>query len=148
MIRNEAEYTEAALRLKAEEERLTAHRKALAAQGYRGERLERLMAPLTSFHLQLREEVESYERLRRGELAELTNLRGLGHALICLRIASDVTQAKLAERLGVSPSQVSRDERNEYHGITLDRAAKILDALGAKVRMSFEIEPQEVAAAG
>ena len=60
--------------------------------------------------------------------------------MICLRIAKDLSQAELANRLGVDPSQVSRDERNEYHGITLERVAKILEALGIKIRMKFEIE--------
>jgi predicted transcriptional regulator len=98
---------------------------------------------LVSFHLQLNEEVASYERLKRRELGELTNLRGLGHSLICLRIAKDVSQAELAQRLGVNPSQVSRDERNEYHGITLERAAKVLEALGVKVRLEFDVESAE-----
>jgi transcriptional regulator with XRE-family HTH domain len=48
-----------------------------------------------------------------------------------LRIAADVSQADLAKRLDVDPSQVSRDERNEYHGITIDRAAKIIRAPSA-----------------
>jgi hypothetical protein len=34
---------------------------------------------------------------------------------------------ELARRLGVHETQVSRDERNEYFGITLERAAKILE---------------------
>jgi len=45
-----------------------------------------------------------------------------------------VTQRELAERLGVHESQVSRDERNEYHGITLERAARVVDALGVEIR--------------
>ncbi|MCM3715608.1 helix-turn-helix transcriptional regulator [Alkalihalobacillus oceani] len=32
-----------------------------------------------------------------------------------------MSQQDLAERLGVSPSQVSRDERNEYYGARLER---------------------------
>jgi len=43
------------------------------------------------------------------------------------------TQRELAEELGVHETQVSRDERNEYHGITVQRAATILDALGARL---------------
>jgi hypothetical protein len=72
--------------------------------------------PMESFHLQLHEEVESYERLKRGEFPELDNLRGLGHLLIAVRIAQGVSQRELARRLGVHESQVSRDERNEYFG--------------------------------
>lgn len=29
---------------------------------------------------------------------------------------------------------MSRDERNEYHGVTLDRAVKILKALGVRLQ--------------
>src|SRR4029079_10758009 len=45
-----------------------------------------------------------------------------------------LTQRELAERLGISESLVPRDERNEYHGITVERAQRILDALGETVR--------------
>ena len=31
----------------------------------------------------------------------------------------------------------------EYHGITIDRAAKIIDALGAKLQLRFELERKE-----
>jgi hypothetical protein len=48
----------------------------------------------------------------------------------------------LARRLNVHESQVSLDERNEYFGITLDRAAKILDALGVRLHTTVQIEPQ------
>jgi transcriptional regulator with XRE-family HTH domain len=87
-----------------------------------------------SFHEQLKEEVASYERLQRGEFDELHNFEGLGRLLVALRIAQGLTQRELAERLGVHESQVSRDERNEYHGVTVDRANRILDALGVDVR--------------
>jgi transcriptional regulator with XRE-family HTH domain len=46
-----------------------------------------------------------------------------------------------AIRLGVHETQVSRDERNEYFGITLERAAKILDALNVRLRTLVAIEP-------
>ena len=35
----------------------------------------------------------------------------------------------------------ARDERNEYFGITLERAAKILDALNVRLRSQVAIEP-------
>lgn len=69
------------------------------------------------------------------------NLRGLGHLLISLRIAQGMTQRDLAEKLGVHESQISRDERNEYFGIKVERAMKILDALNARLRTRVEIEP-------
>jgi hypothetical protein len=93
----------------------------------------RTVDPLESLHLQLKEEVEAYERLKRGEFEELDNFRGLGHLLITSRIAQGISQGELARRLGVHETQVSRDERNEYVGITLERAATILDALNVRL---------------
>ncbi len=100
--------------------------------------IKRAMDPLRSFHLQLEEEVEAYERLKRGDLGELENLHGLGRTLVALRIALGLTQRQLAERLDVNESQVSRDERNEYHGVTVDRASRILDAMGVSLKSAFE----------
>ncbi len=138
MIRNESEYQEAVRRLREEQDRLAKHRAHLEEMGLGPAEVKRALDPLRAFHEQLVEEVESYERLKRGDVAELTNLHGLGHTLIALRIALGLTQRQLAERLGVHESQVSRDERNEYHNVTVDRASRILDALGVRMRSEFE----------
>jgi ribosome-binding protein aMBF1 (putative translation factor) len=141
MIRNEAEYQEASKRLDDETQRLEEHRARLKETGLNDDEIKRVIDPLSSFHLQLREEVEAYERLKRGEFEELDNLRGLGHLLITSRIAQGLTQRELARRLDVHETQVSRDERNEYFGITLERAAKILDALSVRLRTQVAMEP-------
>lgn len=143
MIRNEAEYQHASARLLEERNRLSEHRARLKETGLDDDEVKRVIDPIESFHLQLQEEVESYERLRRGEFDELVNLRGLGHLLISLRIAKGVSQRDLAKRLEVHESQISRDERNEYFGITLERAIKILDALNVKLHTKVEIEPEQ-----
>jgi ribosome-binding protein aMBF1 (putative translation factor) len=144
MIRNETEYQEAVARLADEQGRLAAHRARLKEAGLSDEEIKRVIDPMESFHQQLKEEVESYERLQRGEFDELDNLRGLGHLLISLRIAQGISQRELAKRLEVHESQVSRDERNEYFGITLERAIKILDALNVRLRTKVEIEPRQL----
>lgn len=138
MIRNESEYQEALSRIMEERERLKEHRVHLEGMGLTNEELKRALDPLRSFHLQLEEEVETYERLKRGDVGELLNLHGLGHTLVALRIALGLTQRELAQRLGVHESQVSRDERNEYHGITVERASRVLDAMGVRLRSLFE----------
>ena len=74
--------------------------------------IKRVIDPMESFHLQLKEEVESYERLKRGEFDELENLRGLGHLLIALRIAQGISQRELARRLDVHESQVGTHNQN------------------------------------
>jgi predicted metal-dependent hydrolase len=146
MIRNETEYQEASERLAQEWQRLAEHRSRLKAVGLADEEIKRVIDPLESFHLQLKEEVESYEKLKRGEFGELDNLRGLGHLLISIRIAQGLSQRELANRLNVHESQVSRDERNEYFGITLERAIRLLDALNVKLRTKVEIVNERKAA--
>ena len=148
MIRNETEYQEASARLAEERKRLADHRARLKGAGLTDEEIKRAIDPFESFHLQLSEEVESYEKLKRGEFGELDNLRGLGHLLISIRIAQGLSQRDLAKKLNVHESQVSRDERNEYFGITLERAIKLLDALNVKLRTKVEIDsPREMAMA-
>jgi DNA-binding XRE family transcriptional regulator len=124
--------------LKEERGRYDEHERELVRMGLKPDEVKRAMDPLRSFNLQLVEEVEAYERLKRGDLGELDNLHGLGRTLVALRIALGLTQRELAERLDVNESQVSRDERNEYQGITVDRASRILDALGVTLKSVFQ----------
>jgi ribosome-binding protein aMBF1 (putative translation factor) len=138
MIRNENEYREAVRRLDEEKARLNQHCEHLNSMGLSAEEVKTALDPMRSFHEQFKEEVESYERLKRGEMAELMNLHGLGLTLVGLRIALGLSQRELAERLSIHESQVSRDERNEYHGITVERAARVLDALGVRLISAFD----------
>jgi len=145
MIRNETEYKKAVERVEEESKMLEKTREHLKAKGLTDDEVKRVIDPIESFYLQLREEVESYEKLKRGEFEEMTNLGRMGSLLISLRIYLGLSQTDLAERLGVNGSQVSRDERNEYHGITLDRAKKILESLGVKLHTTIETPDREVA---
>lgn len=148
MIRNETEYQEAMTRLAEERNRLTEHRARLKQTGLTDEEIKRVTDPMESFHLQLKEEVGSYERLKRREFDELDNFRGFGHLLISLRIAQGISQRDLAKRLDVHESQVSRDERNEYFGITLERAMRVLEALNVRLRTKVELDaPRELVSA-
>jgi len=134
MIRTQAEYRESLERLAAERKRLRDQDKQLRAEGLAATARKRILDPVRSFAGKVAEEVASYERLQRGDVGELENLRGLGRLLIALRIARGMTQRDLAEKLGVHETQISRDERNEYHGVTVERASRILDVLEADVR--------------
>ena len=138
MIRNEHEYQEAVRRIEEESQRLKQQEEKLVEMGLGHEEIKRAMDPMMSFHQQLKEEVESYERLRRGEFDELRNFEGVGQLLVALRISQGMSQRELAERLGVHESQVSRDERNEYRGATVERAQRVLDALRVEVRTTVE----------
>lgn len=145
MIRTEAEYREALTRLADEGKRLRDQDKQFRAEGLSPAARKRLLDPQRSFSEQLAEEVASYERLKQGDVGELENLHGLGRLLIALRIARGMTQRDLAEKLAVHETQVSRDERSEYHGVTVDRASRIMDVLKADVRTSVHRAPKAAA---
>lgn len=143
MIRNDSEHQKGIERIKAERNRIEALRAELATEGLSAAEIKRAVDPVLSFHLQLVEEVEAYERLKRGDFGEFTNFDGIGRLLIALRIYRGLTQRELAGRLGIHESQVSRDERNEYHGITLARASRILSVLGVKLSSTVDaVDPQ------
>ncbi|TQE96694.1 MAG: helix-turn-helix transcriptional regulator [Spiribacter salinus] len=138
MIRTEAEYRKAQERLKQDAETIQMQREHLKELNFSGKEVERALGPMISFRDQLREEVETYERMRRGDLEALHNLTSIGRWLIGARIAKDWSMSDLADALGVSVQQVSRDENNEYRGVTAERAQRILEALGVRFRAEVE----------
>ena len=142
MVRTENEYQQMVKRLEQEKGLVSKQRQQLEQEGLDKAQIQRLMDPLESFYMQLQEEIQTYERLCRGELNELYNVRSIGHLLISARIARGLSQRELAQRLGVNESSISRDERNEYHSITLDRAARILEILGVAFHAVPELIPE------
>src|SRR5258708_7929157 len=140
MIRTEGEYQEALRHLKRDSEVAAQQRAALVATGLITDEIDRAIESLLSFQAQLEEEITWYENACRGSLPEIHRLTDIGRLLIAARIGSGVTQRDLAERLGISESVISRDERNEYHGITAERAQKILDPLNAPVTIRVDAE--------
>jgi len=99
--------------------------------------VKRAMDPVRSFHQELVEEIRVYEALKGGDLRAVSRLATLGQQMVGLRIAKGLSQRDLAARLEVHESQVSRDERNEYHGLTLERAGRIMEALGVRLVPSY-----------
>jgi DNA-binding XRE family transcriptional regulator len=152
MIRSETEYQAALSRLAQDQEFAARQRAALVETGLKPEEVERAMEPLLSFYAQLTEEIAWYENVRRRNFAPIRRLTEIGRMLIALRIANGLSQRELADRLGVSEAVVSRDERNEYHNITVERAQRILDALNetvttSVVEPSFEAKQRDLAGA-
>jgi len=73
-----------------------------------------------------------------GDLSVLHDLRSIGRWLIGARIAKGWSLNDLADALDVLVQQVSRDENNEYQGISTERVQRILDALGVCFRLEVE----------
>jgi ribosome-binding protein aMBF1 (putative translation factor) len=146
MIGADHEYREPLRRLQGSADAIAAEEQKLRSEGLTAEEARRAMAPTRFFHDQIRSEIVSYERLKRREFDELHNLQGLGQLLIGLRISAGLSQRDLAERLGVHESMVSRDERNEYLGITVERANRILEAMQVQIATRVDRVPELAAA--
>jgi hypothetical protein len=141
MIRNESEYQNSLERIADTESVLREQRKRLAAEGLGDDQIKRALDPSRVFLEQIKDEVASYQRLKQGRFDELHNLHGIGQMLIGVSIALGLSQREFAEKIGTHESQVSRDERNEYFGITIERAAKIFDAVGVETTTRVEKVP-------
>ena len=138
MIRTEAEYKRALERLDHDAEVIEEQRQQLEDLDLTEAEVDHALEPMISFRDQLQEEVATYERMKRGDLESLHDLKSIGRWLIGARIARGWSLTDLAEKLDVSVQQVSRDENNEYHGISVERAQEILDVLGVRYEARIE----------
>lgn len=142
MIRTEEEYQAALARVQDEEQAMEEERQRLLAQGISPEHAEIALEPYVAFRMQFLDEIEEYEKLRRGQIDGIENLGGLGRRLILLRLYRKIGQKELANRLGVTVQQVSRDEKNEYHNAGTDKIRRVLEALGVVMKSRFEFKEQ------
>src|SRR6266542_2561813 len=143
MIRTEREYEEARRCLQETRDFAEKQRVSLESAGLSPEYVDLAMSPTMALLDQMQGEIAWYERARRGEIRSVPRLTDIGLTLIALRLAKGLTQRQLAERLGINEAQVSRDERNEYHGISVERAQRILDALDGSVTLTVAPRPSE-----
>lgn len=148
MIRTDREYQEARERLVQDLEIMRLQREEMAKRGFTNDQIELAMEASISFHEQLKDEVKWYEQVKSGDFQPINDIQELGLLIIGLRIFLNLSQKQFADVLGVSEAQVSRDERNEYHGITTDRAQRILEALrsGVEIRVVPPSVPERVLA--
>lgn len=136
MITNERQYRITRTQLKRFTDDLAAHDVRSPAADV-DPRIHRAMRDaLASEADELRAQLLRYEQLRDGTITgrELDSLRELPVALIEARIAANLTQRALADRLGVAEQQVQRWEATSYAGVGVERLQDIADALGSSIR--------------
>ena len=96
---------------------------------------------------QMKRELQYYRLAKRGDVDAL--LRSwhkngairphhkdqlcLGDLISLLRVARGLTQAELAERLGLEQAHIARYERDDYSGYTVETFDRILNALGMRL---------------
>jgi plasmid maintenance system antidote protein VapI len=135
MIRTKREYEAALKKVEQNNEALSKQKEELKKLGLTKEEINLAMSPLINFRNQLKEEIKVYEGIKNQDwnlIFSLADPHKIGTFLIALRIAFDLTQRELASILGVTEAQISKDERNEYHGISFERAIKIMEVFGVK----------------
>ena len=142
MIRTEEEYIAAVERVEDEAIAIEKERQRLLGLGLSEEQAEYPLQPAVTFREQYLDEIEEYERLRRGQLDNSFNLMGIGRRLVQARIYRRMTQQELAAKLGITAQQVSRDERNEYHNAGIERIKKVMEALGLEMTSQFRFNEQ------
>lgn len=88
---------------------------------------------------QMKDQLKEYESIKKGEIPEyMKKFDNFGLLLIALRIKKGWSQSQLARSMNIKPSQVSRNERNEYHGVSLPTIKKILKTLGYRFKIELE----------
>ena len=149
MIRNERELRETKARLDDFREQVEATRRELEEQSTPEDHIRLATDPLEILASELEFDIQFYERLCTEGVRAVPSYPAeeSGKELIALRIAKGWTQKQLAQALGVSEAQVSRDERNDYQGITQERRGRILTALGVEEHRVFQ-STSEVAVQG
>jgi HTH-type transcriptional regulator/antitoxin HigA len=82
-----------------------------------------------------REQTAHHEKLRDGRITsrKIISLYELPIALIEARIAAQLTQLQLAERIGVAEQQIQLWEADEYSDVDLTRLQDIADALAVQM---------------
>lgn len=108
-------------------------------QQYSGTRLRIMKSGFVEELTERREEIREYRRLRkldleaaiRGPLSERPMLLdNINEFLTKLRIAADLTQQEIAERLGWHQPNVSRFESEDYGGQTISKVVEYAGSLG------------------
>jgi ribosome-binding protein aMBF1 (putative translation factor) len=80
------------------------------------------------------------ERLAELEQARLT--MRVAQLVYDLRQEAGLTQRQLAERVGTSPSVISRLEADDYRGHSLSMLRRIAAAVGKRVEIRFVDDPE------
>lgn len=82
----------------------------------------------------LKTELQEYEQLKSGEVSTISvdSLEELARALIQARIASNLSQRALAQRLGLKEQQIQRYEAEAYSSASYRRLCRVAWALDVR----------------
>ncbi|HXU36883.1 MAG TPA: helix-turn-helix transcriptional regulator [Blastocatellia bacterium] len=133
MIRNEREYRITKAQAKKFQQALAQLPKERPREKGVHPRLVKAQNDALQSQLQsLRQQINEYERLRRGggKGLDVTSIEKLPQNLIRARIAAGLTQKELATRIGIKEQQVQRYEATNYASASLARVLQVARILG------------------
>jgi ribosome-binding protein aMBF1 (putative translation factor) len=86
---------------------------------------------LSSLMQELEEDIQAFEQLRGShtEILNLDELEELPQQLIRARVSAGLTQAALAQRVGLKTQQIQRYETSQYASASLTRVIEIARAI-------------------
>ena len=110
----------------------TMHRRARAA----------LRSGIESQLDDVRREIAEYEKLKSGRVKSIVvhSIVGIALSLVKARIARNLTQKQLADRLGLAEQQVQRYESTQYRGVAVEGLQEVADALKVRVKEVMTME--------
>lgn len=133
MIRTKREHEISLMKLKQNDETIAKQKALLENMNLTEAERDMILSPMLNFRNQLKKEIETYERIKArdwGLILSLADFHNMGKFLIALRIAFGLTQKELANLLNVTEAQISKDERNEYHGVSFEKVGHIMEIFG------------------
>lgn len=133
MIRTDRELELAKKQLSKLQELYDIQMNDLKQKGLTADQAKDSLSASLTYAKQCQEEMELYEKLKKGQLPPAEHFSTRGKYFVAARIARGMTQRELADRLGAKESAVSRDERNEYHGISMEKMDRLAAVLNLKV---------------
>lgn len=133
MIISKKDYQASVNKIKLYEQERVAQVEKLRGEGVSEANIKSILAPTDSFYAGIKDDVLIYEQIVSGQMPEYFKfVENMGRLLVALRMRRGWSQSRLAEELGVAKSQVCRDEKNEYHGASIQKFNKITKVLGYK----------------
>lgn len=134
MIKSDEAYKKALEDLERAKEELEKLYSMLSRDGFTTEQIKKVTGMPYLNMKQLEDDIEEYKLYMEGNF-DCDDFEGdLGRYLIACRIYRRMTQKELSEKLGVSPQQISRDERNEYRGATYEKLKNVAEILNVKIK--------------
>jgi transcriptional regulator with XRE-family HTH domain len=143
LITSEKEYKNSLLMMERFTENEKEQIELLKEKGLSQEQIKFVLSPSRHYYKKIKHEIEQFEKHQKGDFSHFQQIRFVGKLLVALRIYRGYSQKELADRLGVKPSQVSLDEKNEYMNVTHKKLLQTLHALGFDLELKVKEAVQE-----